>query len=630
MKETSEQNKVKGREALLEKKNRNPVYRLVGAMRKQLDSQKNTAENSEDSDNINDTKQNRMDLKEKTDKTEETPKNNEVSYLGDLSELQEEIEQTKEEIKHKTSDKVVDDLEFIEKKEVEIPIESRAKEIVESFNKGKFPAFITYSTQEVLLAYGINQEDINNSKPEDLMGKLKNSFEEINAKETEALLGNLEEEGEKIEKEAEKRGVLNYVRKAGEWYKGQPLKYKMALVAGLTAGALLSGGVMTTVFAGFITGQRILGGTATFVALEGLLKQQAEKGGRERGKWEARRHTAEAAIAGALVGGGGISEASKIFDYWSPNEEVVIENIKNEIEKQFNPTSGNIPDEDLVGSVPADLEKGVLGVTGTEGLEEISHTIAKGDNLWNIIKDQLQLEGLNEAQQTYAIDSIKDRFTAMSPEQLKDLGFSNGNIDKINIGDKLNLNSILGNEAYTNEALTEASNLTQAQIAGIEASNNRMVEDLSSPERILEEVNLADGALDRVSEPLTLENSMEMANQSDLPLEVVAQQAETQMQTDLVEIYKPGFFSSLFGDSQVAQWEEVKNQLASGVVEAKNNLDNKAFGDMVGGATEPNNRIELQKYLKDLVTKSGLAIIKGENVEHYIKRALVFTMTKSS
>jgi len=147
------------------------------------------------------------------------------------------------------------------------------------------------------------------------------------------------------DKKIEQHGnwVLEKARSAGEWYKKQPLKYKILLSAGLlisaSAPAVLAGAAVSTIataaFAGSI-GQRALGGLATFVAAEAWLKKSAEKGGVERTKAEATRHTIEAAILGTLVGSGYVAKGLKniadatglttlitdAYHYWLPTEDV--------------------------------------------------------------------------------------------------------------------------------------------------------------------------------------------------------------------------------------------------------------------------------------------------------------------
>lgn len=89
------------------------------------------------------------------------------------------------------------------------------------------------------------------------------------------------------------------------------------------------------------------------------------------------------------------------------------------------------------------IESATAGVT--EAMPRM-HTVASGDNLWNIIKEDLEqsgsLEGLDEAAKLKAIDEIENRFTGASPEKLRELGISSGNAHVIEVGEKINLGAV--------------------------------------------------------------------------------------------------------------------------------------------------------------------------------------------
>ncbi len=112
---------------------------------------------------------------------------------------------------------------------------------------------------------------------------------------------------------------------------------------------------------------------------------------------------------------------------------------------------------------------------------ELIYEIRKGDNLWNIIKSQLEdrkiTEGLSEGKQTYIIDDLKDKFAKLNSEELKKLGISSGNIDKLTAGDKIDLTSVLGSKnglGNISNAVEGAQKLSEEQIANIEANNTKI------------------------------------------------------------------------------------------------------------------------------------------------------------
>lgn len=221
----------------------------------------------------------------------------------------------------------------------------------------------------------------------------------------------LEKFEDNTEKKIEGMGswVLEKARSTGEWYKKQPLKYKLLLSASLfaaaSAPAVLAGAtigtIVTAAFVGSL-GQRALGGLATFVATEAWLKKSAEKGGRERTKAEATRHTIEAAVLGMLVGSGyaaeglkNISDATGLttlitdaYHFWLPPEDVT--KIMEAVKAPFSETPTALPPEVTAVTGVAEtatekvLERGLtadfsveLGKNGVpESLERVFHMMA--------------------------------------------------------------------------------------------------------------------------------------------------------------------------------------------------------------------------------------------------------------
>ncbi|XLQ20475.1 MAG: hypothetical protein ACKUBY_01705 [Candidatus Moraniibacteriota bacterium] len=95
-------------------------------------------------------------------------------------------------------------------------------------------------------------------------------------------------------------------------------------------------------------------------------------------------------------------------------------------------------------------------------LMEVSVGVKSGDTLWGIIKNQLetnsQLAGMTQDQQTMAIDELKDKFAAMSSENLKGIGFESGDIHKIYPGNNLNLTSVMGSTETIQNAIETGQN----------------------------------------------------------------------------------------------------------------------------------------------------------------------------
>jgi len=119
------------------------------------------------------------------------------------------------------------------------------------------------------------------------------------------------------------------------------------------------------------------------------------------------------------------------------------------------------------------------GVPVPPGLENAGdiHVVTSGENTWKIIESKLNakhaLDGLANGVDTHMIDSLKDRFAQLSPDALKSLGFSSGNIDMIYPGDALNMSGIVNTQTIF-ESFGNAQNLSPAQISSIVENNSKI------------------------------------------------------------------------------------------------------------------------------------------------------------
>ena len=66
--------------------------------------------------------------------------------------------------------------------------------------------------------------------------------------------------------------------------------------------------------------------------------------------------------------------------------------------------------------------------------------------IWNIIKENLEssgtLDGLDERQRLVAIDTIENRFTGMSKDELIAIGIKSGNAHVIDVGEKIDMSAL--------------------------------------------------------------------------------------------------------------------------------------------------------------------------------------------
>lgn len=296
------------------------------------------------------------------------------------------------------------------------------------------------------------EKNPNLTTPEGRQEKIEKIFQEEGEKEidVEKILAATDKQSEKIDAEIERKDswVREKVEKTANWYKKQKLWKKVLFSAGClgvaSASAAVGGAagaaIATAAFTGTM-GQRMLGGLATFVTTEGLLKKSAEKGGRERGKWEVRRHTAEAAILGILVGSGkfveGIRNIAEVtgakdflaeaYRYWFPKEELTkAQSLTGDVKVPEAPTPEPPP-------VP---EKPTI-----ESVVEVK----KGDTIWKLAENQLKERGYFknltgtaeeiEVKENFLIDSVSRKVAVPS-----------GDVNLIHTGEKIDFKNVFDDE----------------------------------------------------------------------------------------------------------------------------------------------------------------------------------------
>ena len=354
--------------------------------------------------------------------------------------------------------------------------------------------------KEVLTKNGFSKEEIEKMTKQEAIGLLREKIKELEIQSA------LEQGKNDIEQEAEEAGLSDRIRKIGESYNKVPLKYKFLIGAGLGIGSVALSGTAAAGCTLCLFSQRILGGAGTFVMIEGLLQRAAEKGGRERGKWEKRRHSVEAAILGAAVGSRGVSFLNDHFSSLDPSV-VPLENAATEIGAEVGqdipttppdtpPSFTETPFDGQTPETPGGLdtptpdegdslseifngpnEAAASGVIETPAAEvELSFTVGGEETgtLWGGIEKTLQdqgyFNGLDEGRQTFLTDSIKDKFATMSPEELREIGISSGDISLVHPGETIDLSSVLEDTTSVNKLTEQARELP-------DSVSNRIVEN---------------------------------------------------------------------------------------------------------------------------------------------------------
>ena len=172
--------------------------------------------------------------------------------------------------------------------------------------------------------------------------------------------------------------------------------------------------------------------------LQNLLELRDEKIDSKRKRYIVKQVALGAGIGAAYAYlGGEIRRAGEEFGWWGHHgAEAASALPKQGADAPETAAEAGAPGHEMVQpEVPA----------ATAG-NEVIHTVEKGENLWNIIKEDLErsgsLDGLDETARLQAIDAVKDKFELASPEQLRELGIGSGNAQLIQPGEKIDLGAV--------------------------------------------------------------------------------------------------------------------------------------------------------------------------------------------
>lgn len=320
----------------------------------------------------------------------------------------------------------------------------------------------------------------------------------------------LKDRGKDLTQKAKDLEIGKQIRVVGEKYNKIPRKYKyatsaMLLVGGLSAGAI--GGSVGAAALGMIgvgrLGYRAVGATAAFVSIEAKLIARREK---KEGRFNRHPKAVAAGVAALILLGAPASRL--VMEHTGLGEEIhdAAEYIGKHMSEGLRwlyehlPTRGGFA-KGAIAEHPGLVPPSVVGapsVIHSNDFEQSAwsdHTtgapthapdvihgdnfeqpewnggngiveVHQGDNLWNILKQQLHesgaTDGMTEQQENYVIDSIEDKLRAASGDDLLKMGFSSENIDVIRAGEKLDLSGILGNKDAMRNILERAGHLGAA------------------------------------------------------------------------------------------------------------------------------------------------------------------------
>ena len=508
--------------------------------------------------------------------------------------------------------------------------------------------------KEVLTKNGFSKEEIEKMTKQEAISILREKIKE------QEIQSALEQGKNKIEQEAEEAGLSDRIRKIGESYNKVPLKYKFLIGATLGIGSVALSGAVAAGCVVCLFSQRALGGAGTFVAVESLLQRYAEKDGRERGKWEKRRHGIEAALLGVAVGSrginllnGGISFLSDYFDPSSapvgnsvlaagkehlvapPDPHHVSPDVHHDLpttnEDVNTPNGESTPSSEILNgsnetNIPSITEASVSQPNMTFTVGEETKTLWGG--IEKTLQDQGYFDNLDEGRQTFLIDSIKDKFATMSPDELREIGISSGNISIVHPGETIDLSSVLEDSTSVDKLAEQARELPDSVSDQIWAQEHPG-EALSGNTvgEITENVS-GEGAIDNVSTEIENQNTPIESNFPETKITEGAPVLEPQpleihlQREELNELYGNLEKNSNIPGAESPHWIGEKDlslneKTIETIVKTNPNL---LSSDGIG--IESKEAVSVtQEHIRNLSQRAVLSPQNNETIEEFFKKA---------
>lgn len=311
--------------------------------------------------------------------------------------------------------------------------------------------------------------------------------------------------------------AVGALKKAGEFYRKLPpgTRYVLLPVVFGTTGALMGGGGV--VFAAGAAGAAVLrkgistlAGMGAGTAVESI-GSSVTKALKERGlkntertfspkklstalqrveaihrKERARLKKTHVLAAGAAITAGmstadvlaygdplhTLGKVSNLFKHWWDNNPGLAPAHAPAYEKYavgdaydahtFFPGSGPGP-IDNTGTISSSISSGTNLQTPSVPHTPLVFDVHKGDNMWNLFKDVPGIKDLSPAQQTLAVDYLKDRLVETDPQTLRGWGISSGKPDLVRPGEHIALGSSMDKQLV--DAIAYAKDPTHVPVS---------------------------------------------------------------------------------------------------------------------------------------------------------------------
>ncbi len=225
---------------------------------------------------------------------------------------------------------------------------------------------------------------------------------------------------------------------------------------------------------------------------------------------------------------------------------------------------------------------------------------------------------MDPGQQIHVIDELKDKFAVMSPDELKAIGFSSGNIDLIYPGDTIDLTKVLGDTDLMSSVSYHAETLSSDQINSIEHSAGVSPEVSSDLDSV-------------ITETTTIKQAVATPQDILLNEQQVLASANKIVNIQMSELFGSKGYWGFFAES----WEKSMDMMDKDVGFASKTVDEilrapndfhedgiQHFGIEDRSATE-----KVLKYISQTANETGVAHEKGEKFLDYVRRATAAGIT---
>ncbi len=343
--------------------------------------------------------------------------------------------------------------------------------------------------------------------------------------------------------------------------------------------------------------------------------------------------------AGFAVAGYALRHFGEEWFGWGETEQSVTktENSKVDFTAEQNQTviktekGINIPNsqsEVLPVNSLTGIEENIRNLA-SEIQETPEYVVQQGDNIWKIIENKLEahdiFRGLEEGQRTYLINELKDKVSAMSPQELKEFGIGSGDPNVIYAGETLDFSKIMNTESISG-SVAHIETLTDAQIVSIEENNIKIADWVKEhPDTTLtaEKIDIILGSEGYVGvEEIQSLKPLGTTSRID-PEELFIQKIDT--------LYGSEGILNTSGENSF-DWRGLKGKTVEEVMNKNTFPSEDIWGDEIEqtGIDSEEAVRKTQEYVQNLINEGGIKPVSGETIEEFYKRTASIELEKVS